>query len=55
MSRQKSSDSGSFLGDWFGLKFTKGKHQKEDDNIIECEMMDIEEINKPKSSSFEDG
>ena len=50
MSRQKSTDRGSFLGDWFGLKFTKGKTQKEDDPV-ECELMDIEEMNKSKFSS----
>ena len=50
MSRQKSTDRGSFLGDWFGLKFTKGKIKKED-GPIECELMDIEEMNKSKFSS----
>ena len=49
MSRHKSTDSGSFLGDWFGFKFTKGKKQKEDDPI-ECELMDIDEMNKAKFS-----
>ena len=50
MSRQKSTDRGSFLGDWLGFKFTKGKKQKEDDPI-ECELMDIDEMNKSKFSS----